>query len=60
MGPIARAEATFSRARARNAAAVCPGEARSPMDADVTVTVPRVLISACEAAAAVAAVPATG
>jgi hypothetical protein len=58
MGPIARAEAAFSRARARNAAAVCPGEARSPMDADVTVTVPRVLIAACEAA--VAAVPATG
>jgi len=48
MGPVQRAEAVISRARARNAAAVCPGDARSPMDADPTVTVPRVVIAACE------------
>ncbi|HEY5149232.1 MAG TPA: hypothetical protein VIJ23_05330 [Mycobacterium sp.] len=48
MGPLQRAESVISRARARNAAVICPGDARSPMDADVTVTVPRAVITACD------------
>jgi hypothetical protein len=49
MRPLDRAEAVLSRARALNAAVICPGDARSPMDADVTVTVARQLITDCEA-----------
>ena len=48
MGPLQRAEAVISRARGRHSNAVCPGDARSPMDADVTITVPRAVISACD------------
>jgi hypothetical protein len=48
MGPLQRAEAVIARARGRHSNAVCPGDARSPMDADVTVTVPRAVITACD------------
>lgn len=48
MSPLQRAEAVISRARARHATAICPGDARSPMDAVITVTVPRGVITACD------------
>ena len=50
-GPLQRAEAVINRARARHTAAICPGDARSPMDADLTVTVPRQVITACDQSA---------
>ncbi|MGS0687160.1 hypothetical protein ACVBEQ_18775 [Nakamurella sp. GG22] len=49
MGPLVRAQAAIDRARARNSRAICPGDATSPMDADGTITVPRSLITACDA-----------
>jgi hypothetical protein len=48
VGPLERAQAVIDRARAVNSRAVCPGDAPSPMDADVTVSVPRSVIASCD------------
>ncbi len=51
MDRLGAAEAVLDAARARSTRVVCPGYAQSPMDADITTTVAREVITACEAAA---------